>query len=473
MTTEGRPESAFRAINKLPVATTGPVVVVPPFRSRRDLGEVKIPEMWRALTEQGTSIVCDEFGRRSFVAIASTPHTCATTPAAEFAADLAAQFGSSPPTLEGRSEAPTHLVIWYGDREDDEVLDLRRAAKLPQDEQGTLYNLIASQTARSVAALTGKVPSIDIWGTTGSSQPHEREESGRSAGGPSNPHGHHHVTSFASLYDEAIQDQPLPLHEQVKLNAVWNWLMHKHFSEPIARAVAHTLSEVPSKAANAMVEPLYKEQERDNGYTITFAEDVTFQDMFGALAVLYDRFDTFYQNVTELHSSHRYRKNLRDKRFAVFAQDLIGDLAMELMFTAEEAHNFAHLICSIPQTFSQRAARKLTPDAVEALQHHRRRVRDRLKKKGVNTLLGQIMLDTTAFIDKTDPTTYAEPSSVWPEHFSFLWVVKDFKTADNGALLVKSLEIYPALGTTKGGIENVTGLAARRAATTEENQSIN
>lgn len=466
MSAEGIPGSAYNAIQNLEIATHASVVTIQPFRERRDGGNASTEQMWQRLSvEQGTPIASNEFGHRSFVTIASTPHTLAAVPAGTMADNLDRYFGKRPPTLEDRYEAPAHLVVWYGNKIDGEVLDMRRAATLHSTERQELYELIAAQTARSVASLQGAVPSIDIWGTTGFGLPHEREQSGRSAGGPSNPLGHHHVTSFEGLHNAAVHNEPLSLHEQIKMNAVWNALTHKYFSTPFARAAQHTLSTVHTPASRAVVTPHNKEQARDNGYGVEFAESVRFQDMFDALVTLYDRFNVFYQNISGMHGFYHKQKSKRDTaQLAPTTQALIGDLAQELSFTPDEAVDFASFICSIPLTLSQRGQQLASESesAARLLHGYRKYLRNSIKTMGVTTLLSQLMLDTTARINKTNPNTYAEPSSVWPEHFSFAWVVRDFQTRRDGSVYVSALDLYPALGTTKGGIENVTGLVARR-----------
>jgi hypothetical protein len=359
-----------------------------------------------------------------------------------------------PKLPEGLKEVealPPHLIVWWRSKDgaDDGRADITTLPLLPKHEQQNVSQVIERQVrrgARILYNLTGRLPVIE--GSWGYATPEQRVVEGRSAGGPSNRHGHLHLLDFDPNDGNVEFQNNLDASDRLNHYAPWNALIHRSFSQPLGRVISEYFGDC-LRDTDVEVEPFSETMCFDDGrtayndgYDLTFRSPISFDEVFSALTGLNEKFDSFYRDIGKLYElAFKHGAHFSEAQAAIEAQ------ALHVGFGENEAMEFADFALKVRPTYSQLLKWQ---SELDASSEDYTRVTDMVERyercrkwlgQATRSLAGTLLKDTLA-----SPDEGHEPISAWPVHISGVYVVKKYDM-NSGDLQVHQLRVIPLIGT--------------------------
>lgn len=446
------------------------VSVVPPLFPRRDGVSVFAEgEQFAGAERRGNA--------EAFVTMVAFPHLPATLEQETMLDHARRVLPREPGPPEGAEEAKfisPQLMVWWrmlDGKEEDGRADISTLIHSSAEQQADASEAIASQLGRAVEILQAASDMRPtIWGCWGHATPEERSTEGRGRGAPTNKHGHIHVSTFEHGDANDIRiEEGLSASEKLDHYEPWVAVFHEVTGVPLARMIESSLTDASNHVtAMPFSEPILREDGTSTyryGYTLEFEQPITGQETVASLIKVAEKMDSLYQSVGNHYE--QYHLNWSPGRTSAEPEQT-RSLAVTEGFTESEADALVDLVFSIKPTYGQllnwreelsssdRDEQNLA--RIERLIERYERVGQRLgnSPNTENSMARTLILHTV-----TNPDDFASIKHVWPVHSSFFFTIDGYE-ARQGDVAVKSLQLFPSIGTTASAVEHKTGAVVVR-----------
>ncbi len=458
-----------------------PTVIIPAVQQRTDSGIPTDVTPWEK-TSDGTT-----FSQMTF---AASPHTNAQIPADEIQR-----------MTETMNEAvPAHAVIWWGHENGKDPIPLNKIHTLPPEEKAHTLQAISDQTRKTVELFRNWISpdlhrslakTVRIYGVWGHANKEERVTSGLSRGAQSHPDGHFHVVYFPQ---PQVEQRKLSETELLKQLGSWDTVIHEKFEahiinwfrtvsqeyNPDLRISFHAKQDHGSTMHRLRINFF-------EGYTIKFSKRIPFNQAIDYIGYIASKYDEFYNSALDFYTNYHLSQFDTEKKL------------LRYEFKARYINQFGHhgisemtnFLLSIPPTNGQyRHWQRLLEERIANEQEPQRQ--QELANK-IHLINGLIIQNETQYINiQNNPNRYLQGlqqyHGISPEDASLLLTLsKDrLHQSDNpnqfilplyasGSFLISnyvltsrgievdSISLSTRLATTKGVVEDLEGVALRRA----------
>lgn len=364
--------------------------------------------------------------------------------------------------------SPQLIVWWHKDNPLNEgTADFPYISTLDTRGKTDFTIVISSQTTKA-AKILKKLGKPTIWGSWGHATPEERSIQGLSRGGPTNKHGHLHVTNFNKEIQHITLETNITAKEKLNHFAPWATIFNQQFGTTISRILRNYINSNQGEV-KTKVRPLSTIRTRrsnvsydnKNGFLIKFNSPIGLEDTFNKLIGISGIFESFYQAIKIDYAD--YYKLLPNSNEADSAKRSIANHAQGFGFTYAEAATFSNFVLGIKPTYGQLRQWKMElGDAGQAvnISHMMNRYERLLSKlnndRSNDSLRVALVRDTI-----TPPEQFRSIEATWPVHASATFIIDDFEWI-NDKLKVKSIKLFPGIASTEAGPERILGTILKR-----------
>lgn len=399
------------------------------------------------------------------VTINASPHVGPTIPTDKLLFEARRVFGiqSTLPNMENCPPyvAPQVVVWWEAKSEKLRGVDFHTLHDMDPQQRNEFIHLITHQTVMATRLIKNLRNSAVIWGSWGTGTLNERIKTGLSRGGPSNKLGHCHVSHMEEAYRDLLpMAKTTSIRDAVAFYSPWVMLLTDQFRHAINNFLASSMYEEVSGLPRRTIKKTMSRKSafKDavdfyDGFSITFGEELPYETLLNILIAIAGQSEKLYQDCLSIHDD--YYKSIFFGGSTTDVTESAWTKLDQRGLPPESISPIIHFISTIKPTYIQLLNYKSNGTPSESLDKWLQRyeiMRQRMQRSNGNeSLVSSFVYDSYKGTDQI-----REIETTWPQHASF-WYLIEKMNLNGDELRVKSLQLFPLIGTGKAGPERTLG----------------
>lgn len=377
-----------------------------------------------------------------------------------------------PPGLSRAVRLPGHLTLWWRFIDESSLCsgDFIQLGGLTSRDKYSCCTCIETVASNAIQILLRAGGKPVITGSWGNGSRADRGRLGLTRGVPTNQMGHLHIVCYETNTQSTTLVSELPASEIIKHFSPWNHLVQQKLAHGIKCCINNVLEQSLSDfLIDTSVSVLDLKLRFRNGavahqegYVIEFSRDLNLKWVLAGLMDVAAKFEGFYKELT-YHYSVLQRSEVGSEQH----DDCMGRIrhvARNFGFTSGDAETLLDFILKIRPTYGQMLTWEEECTTAEELKIIRGSLR-RYRRHARRLALSDSAVDDARLALIRD--TYVHPqhdtsiNNTWPVHLSASYLVDEYRVVGDD-IAVRSLKLFPGIGSSISATERVLGTAIRR-----------